>query len=175
MEISENSKFNTGLVISNYDSYNIDPLLPLLGAEFPDWSVNKIKSYIRLVIKNKRDVAGILVAKNEASYNVGLLIYTFQQIPTEKLPKGENTEFTNCLVVENIVSSSPILQKMVFLLMIESSMHIAKKNSCDFIELPKLDTSFELIQKKYNSNLSGMNGWRTFLKIPKASDFSKEI
>ena len=59
--------------------------------------------------------------------------------------------------------------------MVESSMHIAKKNSCDFIELPKLDTSFELIQKKYNSNLSGMNGWRTFLKIPKASDFSKEI
>jgi len=167
MESLEETKFNTGLIISNYNSDDIDPLLPLLGAEFPDWSVNKIKSYIRLVIKNKQDVAGILVAKNEAFYNVGLLIYTFQQIPTEKLSKGENTEFTNCLVVENIVSSSPILQKMVFLLMVESSMHIAKKNSCDFIELPKLDTSFELIKEKYNSSLSGMNGWRTFLKIPK--------
>ena len=87
MESLEETKFNTGLIISNYNSDDIDPLLPLLGAEFPDWSVNKIKSYIRLVIKNKRDVAGILVAKNEASYNVGLLIYTFQQIPTEKLSK----------------------------------------------------------------------------------------
>ena len=169
MESLEETKFNTGLIISNYNSDDIDPLLPLLGAEFPDWSVNKIKSYIRLVIKNKQDVAGILVAKNEAFYNVGLLIYTFQQIPTEKLSKGENTEFTNCLVVENIVSSSPILQKMVFLLMVESSMHIAKKNSCDFIELPKLDTSFELIKEKYSSSLSGTNGWRTFLKIPKTS------
>ncbi len=113
-----------------------------------------------------------MVAKNEAFYNVGLLIYTFQQIPSEKLSKGENTEFTNCLVVENIVSSSPILQKMVFLLMVESSMHIAKKNSCDFIELPKLDTSFELIKEKYNSSLSGMNGWRTFLKISKTQTAS---
>ncbi len=172
MQSLEETKFNTGLIISNYNSDDIDPLLPLLGAEFPDWSVNKIKSYIRLVIKNKQDVAGILVAKNEAFYNVGLLIYTFQQIPSEKLSKGENTEFTNCLVVENIVSSSPILQKMVFLLMVESSMHIAKKNSCDFIELPKLDTSFELIKEKYSSSLSGMNGWRTFLKIPKTQTAS---
>ena len=172
MQSLEETKFNTGLIISNYNSDDIDPLLPLLGAEFPDWSVNKIKSYIRLVIKNKQDVAGILVAKNEAFYNVGLLIYTFQQIPTEKLSKGENTEFTNCLVVENIVSSSPILQKMVFLLMVESSMHIAKKNSCDFIELPKLDFSFELIKEKYSSNLSGMNGWRTFLKVPKTQAVS---
>jgi len=172
MQSLEETKFNTGLIISNYNSDDIDPLLPLLGAEFPDWSVNKIKSYIRLVIKNKQDVAGILVAKNEAFYNVGLLIYTFQQIPTEKLSKGENTEFTNCLVVENIVSSSPILQKMVFLLMIESSMLIAKKNSCDFIELPKLDFSFELIKEKYSSNLSGMNGWRTFLKVPKTQAVS---
>ena len=169
MQFLEETKFNTGLIISNYNSNDIDPLLPLLGTEFPDWSVNKIKSYIKLVIKNKKDVAGILVAKNEASYNVGLLIYTFQQIPTEKLSKGKNTEFTNCLVVENIVSSSPILQKMVFLLMVEFSMHVAKKNSCDFIELPKLDTSFELIKEKYSSSLSGMNGWRTFLKIPKTS------
>ena len=56
--------------------------------------------------------------------------------------------------------------------MVESSMHIAKKNSCDFIELPKLDTSFELIKEKYNSSLSGMNGWRTFLKIPKTQTAS---
>ena len=39
MESLEETKFNTGLIISNYNSDDIDPLLPLLGAEFPDWSV----------------------------------------------------------------------------------------------------------------------------------------
>ena len=57
MQFLEETKFNTGLIISNFNSNDIDPLLPLLGTEFPDWSVNKIKSYIKLVIKNKKDVA----------------------------------------------------------------------------------------------------------------------
>ena len=46
-------KSHTGLIISNYDSNDINPLLPLLSEEFPDWSIDKIKGYIGLVIKNK--------------------------------------------------------------------------------------------------------------------------
>ena len=175
MEVSKNSKINTGLIISNYDNEEIDTLLPLLSAEFPDWSIKKIKSYIKLVIKNKKDVAGILVAKNEALYNVGLLIYTFQQIPAQQLRKEKDTEFTNCLVIENIVSSSPILQKMVFLLMVEEAMNIAENYSCDFIELPKLDFSFELVKEKYNNSITDMGEWRTFIKIPKILTADKEL
>ena len=88
-------KSYTGLIISNYYSDDINPLLPLLSQEFPDWPINKIKGYIGLVIKNKRDVAGILVAKNEAYYNVGLLIYTIQQVQTKTNKKSKKNNHQN--------------------------------------------------------------------------------
>ena len=79
----EINKSYTGLIVSNYNSQNINVLIPLLSEEFPNWSVDKIKSYIGTVIKKKQNIAGVLVAQNEAFYYVGLLVYTFQQINSE--------------------------------------------------------------------------------------------
>ena len=158
-------KSHTGLIISNYDSDDINPLLPLLSEEFPDWSIDKIKGYIGLVIQNKRDVAGILVAKNEAYYNVGLLIYTIQQVQTKTNKETENKGLENCVVIENLVASSPILQKQVFLLMVEEVFKIAKNTSCKFIELPRLDNGYMLVKDKYKTKIQNVNGFRTFLKV----------
>ncbi len=160
-----NEKPYAGLIISNYESSDINPLLPLLSEEFPDWSIDKIKSYIGLVIKNKKDVAGILVAKNEAYYNVGLLIYTIQQVQTKSNKETKNKDFENCVVVENLVASSPVLQKQVFLLMIEEVFKIAKISSCKFIELPRLDSGYQLVKDKYKAKIQNVNGFRTFLRI----------
>ncbi len=160
-----NEKSNTGLIISNYDSNDTNPLLPLLSQEFPDWPIDKIKSYISLVIKNKKDVAGLLVAKNEAFYNVGLLIYTIQQVRTKTNKETNNKDFENCVVIENLVASSPILQKQVFLLLVEEAFNIAKINSCKFVELPRLDNGYQLIKDKYKTKIQNVNGFRTFLKI----------
>ena len=162
--VVNSKKSYTGLIISNYDSEDINPLLPLLSEEFPDWSIDKIKGYIGLVIKNKKDVAGILVAKNEAYYNVGLLIYTIQQVQT-KTKEKENKSLENCVVIENLVASSPILQKQVFLLMVEEVFKIAKNTSCKFIELPRLDNGYMLVKDKYKTKIQNVNGFRTFLKV----------
>ena len=163
--VVNSEKSHTGLIISNYDSNDINPLLPLLSEEFPDWSIDKIKGYIGLVIKNKKDVAGILVAKNEAYYNVGLLIYTIQQVQTKTNKKTENKGLENCVVIENLVASSPILQKQVFLLMVEEVFKIAKNTSCKFIELPRLDNGYMLVKDKYKTKIQNVNGFRTFLKV----------
>jgi len=162
--VVDGKKSYTGLIISNYDSEDINPLLPLLSEEFPDWSIDKIKGYIGLVIKNKKDVAGILVAKNEAYYNVGLLIYTIQQVQT-KTKEIENKGLENCVVIENLVASSPILQKQVFLLMVEEVFKIAKNTSCKFIELPRLDSGYMLVKDKYKKKIQNVNGFRTFLRV----------
>jgi len=162
---TKDDKSYTGLIISNYDSNDTNPLLPLLSQEFPDWSIDKIKSYISLVIKNKKDVAGLLVAKNEAFYNVGLLIYTIQQVRTKTNKETNNKDFENCVVIENLVASSPILQKQVFLLLVEEAFNIAKINSCKFVELPRLDNGYQLIKDKYKTKIQNVNGFRTFLKI----------
>jgi len=167
--LMKNEKTYTGLVVSNYNSNDINPLLPLLSEEFPDWPIDKIKSYISLIIKNKKDVAGLLVAKNESFYNVGLLIYTIQQIQAKTVKMNNNKDFENCLVVENLVSSSPILQKQVFLLMVEEAFHIAKANSCNFIELPRLDGGYQLVRDKYKKKIQNVDGFRTFLKISSIS------
>ena len=162
---AKDHKSYTGLIISNYDSNDTNPLLPLLSQEFPDWPIDKIKSYISLVIKNKKDVAGLLVAKNEAFYNVGLLIYTIQQVRTKTNKETNNKDFENCVVIENLVASSPILQKQVFLLLVEEAFNIAKINSCKFVELPRLDNGYQLIKDKYKTKIQNVNGFRTFLRI----------
>ena len=67
--------------------------------------------------------------------------------------------------MENLVASSPILQKQVFLLMIEEVFKIAKISSCKFIELPRLDSGYQLVKDKYKTKIQNVNGFRTFLRI----------
>ena len=155
----------TGLIISNYNSDNIFPLLPLLSQEFPNWTIDKIKNYIRLVVSKKEDVAGILVAQNEALYYVGMLIYTYQTISSELIENTINGKFSNGIVVENLNASSPILQKQVFHLLIENIVNLAKQKNCAFVELPRFDESYELIKQKYQSQISNPNNFRVFIKL----------
>jgi len=155
----------TGLSVSYYDSDNIYPLLPLLSEEFPNWTLDKIKNYVKLVVSKKPEVAGMLVAKNEAFYNVGLLIYTFQSVSTKYLYTDVKEEFTNGLMVENIVASGPILKQQIFLIIVESAIDIAKKNNCKFIELPKFDETYKLVNEKYHNKIIKINNFRTAIDL----------
>ena len=137
-----NSSQIGGLQIVPYGENNIQPLLGLLNQEFPNWPSNRIKSYMDLVTSKKNDVAGILVAKNESEYYVGLLIYTFQQIKDYKIgnsTNGKKDRIANIFVVENLIASSLILQNKVFLSLVDEGIKIGKDNSCYYIELPKFD------------------------------------
>jgi hypothetical protein len=155
----------TGLSITHYKSDNIYPLLPLLSQEFPNWTINKIKNYVKLVISKKNDVAGILVAQNDSLYNVGMLIYTFQTISSGLLNNSKKERFLNGIVVENLNASSPILQKQVFFILIEKVITLAKEKKCEFVELPKFDESYDLIRQKYNSKITNPNDFRVFIKL----------
>ena len=164
-----NSSQIGGLQIVPYGENNIQPLLGLLNQEFPNWPSNRIKSYMDLVTSKKNDVAGILVAKNEAEYYVGLLIYTFQQIKDYKIgnsTNGKKDRIANIFVVENLIASSLILQNKVFLSLVDEGIKIGKDNSCDYIELPKFDDeSYDLIKEKYRNHIVDSGDFRTYLKI----------
>jgi hypothetical protein len=122
----------------------------------------------------KNESSGLLVAQNETFYNVGLLIYTIQNVCAEKFVNLED-DFSKCLVIENLIASSPILEKSVFLSLVEKAIDIAENNSCKSIELPKFDASFDLIKKKYKNKILNLNGWRTFLEIDKVLTANKEL
>ncbi len=164
-----NSSQIGGLQIVPYGENNIQPLLGLLNQEFPNWPSNRIKSYMDLVTSKKNDVAGILVAKNEAEYYVGLLIYTFQQIKDYKIENstnGKTDRIANIFVVENLIASSLILQNKVFLSLVDEGIKIGKDNSCDYIELPKFDDeSYDLIKEKYRNQIVDSGSFRTYLDI----------
>ena len=164
-----NSSQIGGLQIVPYEENNIQPLLGLLNQEFPNWPSNRIKSYMDLVTSKKNDVAGILVAKNEAEYYVGLLIYTFQQIKDYKIgnsTNGKKDQIANIFVVENLIASSLILQNKVFLSLVDEGIKIGKDNSCDYIELPKFDDeSYNLIKEKYRNQIVDSGSFRTYLDI----------
>jgi hypothetical protein len=155
----------TGLSVTHYESDNIYPLLPLLSQEFPNWTIDKIKNYVKLVISKNNDVAGMLVAQNEAAYYVGLLVYTYQSITSELLGNTIKDQFTKAIVVENLIASSPILQKQVFFILIENVIKMAKKNNCQFIELPKFDETYDLIKEKYKKQISHQNSFRVYIKL----------
>ena len=169
------NKYWGGLQIEPYKDKNIYPLLPLLKQEFPNWSTKQIKSYVELVISKKQDVTGLLVARNETHYYVGLIVYTIQQMDSKPVEKSkDNNEKDkeekplNVLVVENLIASSPFLQKQVFMALVDAVIDIAESNSCDFIELAKFDNeSYDLIRDKYQSQISESEGFRTYLKLSK--------
>jgi len=155
----------TGLSVGIYNSDNVYPLLPLLSEELPEWTIDKIKNYVKLVVSKKDTIAGMLVVKNESLYNVGLLVYTFQSVSTNYLYANNKKKFAKGLVVENIVASSPILKQQIFLLIVEHAIDIAKKNNCKFIELPKFNETFKLIEKKYNKQIIKINSYRTAIDV----------
>ena len=174
MITQKSSNFLPGLKISQLktDNFDLSGILPLIAEEFPSWGVLKLKDYLNKVFKNKSN--GLLIAQNETDYNVGLLIYSIQDVCAEKFGNLED-EFSKCLVIENLIASSPILEKSVFLSLVEKAVDIAENNSCRSIELPKFDSSFDLIKKKYKNKILNLNGWRTFLEIDKVLTANKEL
>ena len=139
------------LIIGSYKNKNIDPLMPILQQEFPNWNSKRIKSYIDLVNNEISEVSGVLAAKNESGYYVGCLIFTYQQIDHDRLNGSLNNnsnEISNIFVIENINSCIPILQKQIFLALVDEAANIAKIKNCNYIELPTLSTnSYELVKK----------------------------
>ena len=152
---------------------NLMGILPLLAEEFPSWGLDRLKSYIRLVLKQESN--GILVAKNNSLYNVGLLIYSMQDIINKGFSKNAKKEFSKCLVVENLISSSPVLEKKVYLQLTNKAVDIAENNSCEIVELPRFNSSFDLVRKKYEKKIVNYDGWRTFIKIDKILTANKEL
>ena len=174
MITQKNSNFLPGLKISQLKADNCDlsGIFPLIAEEFPSWGISKLRNYLHKVFNNKS--SGLLVAQNETFYNVGLLIYSIQNVCAEKFGNLED-DFSKCLVIENLIASSPILEKSVFLSLVEKAIDIAENNSCKSIELPKFDASFDLIKKKYKNKILNLNGWRTFLEIDKVLTANKEL
>ena len=164
-----------GLNISTFknNDLNLMSILPLIAEEFPSWGLDRLKSYIRLVLKQESN--GILIAKNSSLYNVGLLIYSMQDIINKGFSKNTKKEFSKCLVVENLISSSSLLEKKVFLQLTDKAIDIAENNSCEIVELPRFNTSFDLVKKKYEKNIINSGGWRTFIKINKILTANKEL
>jgi hypothetical protein len=157
------------LIIGSYKNKNIDPLMPILQQEFPNWNSKRIKSYMDLVNNESSEVSGVLAAKNEFGYYVGCLIFTYQQIDHDRLNGSLNNnsnEISNVFVVENINSCIPILQKQIFLALVDEAANIAKIKNCNYIELPTLSTnSYELVKKKYDNKIQNSKTFRTYIKV----------
>ena len=159
-----------GLQVARYKDKDIAPLFPLLEQEFSNWAPKKISSYMNLVITKASDTGGVLVAQNEALYYVGLVVYTLQQIRSENFncfaQLEKKDKIHNILVIENIIAASPILQKQVFMALVEATINIAKHLSCDYIELPKIDhESFQFVQKKYGPQIEDAKGFRSYIAL----------
>ena len=174
-----------GLRVTPYEDKNIDPLLPLLQVEFSNWSLKKIQSYMNLVIGETNDVSGILVARNEALYNVGIAIYTFHKIGAqfldlEKIQDKKDDKVYNVLALENIIASSPILERVVFMALVQGAIKVAEYFDSDYLELPSISNnkSFEFVRKKYESYIENADNFRTYIRInnnASKDNFNKKI
>ena len=57
-------------------------------------------------------------------------------------------------------SKSDMRKQQIYLILVEFAMNIGKKKNCEFIELPKLDETYKLINKKYNNQIIKINDFR---------------
>ena len=167
------------LEIKLYTDSNYEPLMPILQQEFPNWNSKKIKSYMNLANGKDKNIAGILAAKNASGYYVGCLIYTFQQMESKLFyyPNhiGLDKEF-KIFVIENINACIPILQKNIFLALVDEAINIAENYDCDYLELPTLSTEhYELVKKKYKEQIQDPKDFRTYLKLSKALTAHMEL
>ncbi len=169
MSITKINNHWGNLKIGSYQNKDINPLMPILQQEFPNWNSKRIKTYMELVSHENSNISGILAAKNEFGYYVGCLIYTFQQIDAEKFNKEKHhnqNETFSVFVVENINSCIPILQRQIFLALVDEVVKIAGANNCDYIELPTVNTqSYFLIKEKYKDQIEDPKTFRTYIKI----------
>ena len=112
----------------------------------------KIKSYMNLANGKDKNVAGVLAAKNASGYYVGCLIYTFQKMDSKSFnyPNHISSDKNfKIFVVENINACIPILQKNIFLALVDEAINLAENYDCDYLELPTLATEhYELVKKK---------------------------
>jgi len=156
---------HSGLIVAPYKDKNIYPLMGLLYQEFPNWSGTKIRSYMDLVLSKENTNGGVLIAQNEALYYVGVLVYSFQKINFDFEKNIESTKKTNIIVIENLIASSPVLQKQVFMSLINSSIKIGKNHSCEYIELPNFENGhLQLLELKYANKII-KEGIRTYIKL----------
>ena len=82
----------------------------------------------------------------------------------------------NVLVAENLIASSPILQKQTFVVLVDAVIDIAETNSCDYVELPKFDNeSYDLIRDRYQSQIMEAKGYRTYLRLSKSLTVHMEL
>jgi len=173
-----------GLQVARYKNQDIAPLFPLLEQEFSNWTPKKISSYMDLVTTKASDTGGVLVAQNEALYYVGLVVYTLQQIKSENFncfPDSKHSgevlnEIYDILVIENIIASSVILQKQVFMALVEASVKIGKHLSCDYVELPKVDhEGFHFVRKKYGPQIEDSKGFRSYITLSSSPNVSSPL
>ena len=167
------------LEIKPYSSSNYEPLMPILQQEFPNWNSKKIKSYMNLANGKDKNIAGVLAAKNASGYYVGCLIYTFQQMEPKlfNYPNhiGLDKKF-KIFVIENINACIPMLQKNIFLALVDEAINIAENYDCDYLELPTLATEhYELVKKKYEDQIQDPKNFRTYLKLSKALTAHMEL
>ena len=54
---------------------------------------------------------------------------------------------------------------ILVLSMLVSNITFAKKNNCQFIELPKFDETYELVKEKYKKQITRNNNFRIFIKL----------
>ncbi len=167
------------LEIKPYKSSNYEPLMPILQQEFPNWNSKKIKSYISLTNGKDEDIAGVLAAKNASGYYVGCLIYTFQTMDSKSfnyLNHVASDKSFKVFVIENINSCIPIVQKNIFLALVDEAINLAENYDCDYLELPTLATAhYELVKKKYKEQIQDPKDFRTYLKLSKALTAHMEL
>jgi len=100
------------------------------------------------------------------------LIYTYQKIDADKFDYPSNIfskENLDIFVIKNINSCIQILQKQIFLSIINEAINVAETNECDYIELPVLATeSYELVRNKYKNQIQDPKNFRTYLTLSKS-------
>jgi hypothetical protein len=150
--MNNNKSHNSKIKVELFNGDNVTPLVPIFSNEFPNWSGDKIKCHIHSFSNSCANVSGVLLAKNEAQYIIGILLYRFIENNVTKTNQKQ-IHYKKYLKITEIFTFNNLFQNETFLALFNYTKVICLKNSCSYVELPNKDNKYNKIKDKNKNQI----------------------
>lgn len=134
--------------IDHYHKNDLYKIFPFLKLEFPEWTGEQRRNYLEIVTEKLSGSSGVLLAKNQFGYVLGILIYSLHSVEADFFSSIQSSKKKiNIFAVENLISDNNFLQKKIYLSLIDGAFNFARKLNCLVGEIPSIDNENMLLVK----------------------------
>lgn len=137
--------------IEHYHKDDFYKIFPFFKLEFPEWTGEQRRNYLEIVTEKLSGSSGVLLAKNQFGYVLGVLIYSLHSVEANFFSSIQSSKKKiNIFAIENLISNNNFFQKKIYLSLIDGAFNFARELNCMVGEIPSMDEEdMLLVKNKY--------------------------